>query len=632
MKDWLQNLFNKSNNIRLTIRTKLMAIISILIFLSLGLLSYITTGIFEEDMENIIKLMNSRTSKLLAEKVLSDLDERKTKIHWIYMFQKTGISDSPEGRKIVQKVFSDFKSILLHIACEPSGNSCTPLYKLINQKKINDAELSQKELEKAIKQTIRNSQVALRGGVYIRNISPQFKKPLMLISYPVIEKNNLKAILVNVVDASHFLSLFDIRSGQQGKVRIYNSFMVDQSGHIIIHPEQEFILSDRNFDSHPAVKKMFTSRTRSGLIRYDYNNEDFFGAYAKISNYNIGIITTIKADLALEGVTIAIIRSLLVSLLIMVSSILFIYYFSKTISSPIRKLFFATKEIEKGNFDINLTSSRRDEIGDLTDSFNHMSRGLLERERLKGAFDKFVNKDIANSVLDGDLKLGGERKKVSIFFSDIRSFTAISEKMQPEEVVEFLNEYMTLMVDIIHRFDGNVDKFIGDAIMAVWGTPESSEKDVTNAIDAAIEMRYSLIDYNNKRGKSKPEIKIGAGINTGDVLAGQIGSDDRLEYTVIGDAVNLASRIETLNKPFGTDILISENTFNEVKDIYKTVVMEKIYVKGKSKPQKVFCVLGRKDDSRTPASLAALRKMMKIKKPSGKVSTEEEKKYESIKK
>lgn len=618
-------------NIRLSIRIKLMVIISILVFLSLGTLAFITTSIFQEDMENIIKLMNSRTSKLLAEKVLSDLEERKTKLKWIYMFQKTGSAKSTEGQKIVKKVFSDFQSILLHIACKPSQEGCQIIYNLNTPKKLDEMEINLENLKKVAINYIQKSNIARSGGVYIRNISPQFQKPLILIAYPIIQDRHLESILVNVVDTSHFLSLFDVRTGQKGKTRIYNSFLVDQSGHIIIHPEKENILSEKNFDSHPGVKKMFTSKTKSGLIRYQYENEDYFGAYAKLSVYNIGIVTTIKANTALEGVKIAIIRSILVSLLIMVFSILFIYYFSKTISSPIRKLFFATKEIEKGNFEINVQSNSNDEIGDLTDSFNHMSKGLLERERLKGAFDKFVNKDVADSVLDGNLKLGGERKKVTIFFSDIRSFTAISEKMQPEEVVEFLNEYMTLMVDIIHRFNGNVDKFIGDAIMAVWGTPESSSDDVTNALDAAIEMRYALVEYNKSKPKDKPEIKIGAGINTGEVLAGQIGSEDRLEYTVIGDAVNLASRVETLNKPFGTDILISENTYVEVKNIYKCIEMEKIYVKGKSKPQKVYCVLGRKDDQRTPLNLSALRKLMKIKKPDPAAS-KEEKKYETIKK
>jgi len=626
----MKNLIKKVRMIPLSIRIKLMVIISILVFISLGTLTFISTSIFEEDMENIIKLMNSRTSTLLSEKILSDMEERKKSVFWIDTLQKSPASGNPEIRQLIQKAFQELPSTVLQFSCRYANARCLLDYSMENKEKMDELEIDSGEIIR----TVLDKHFAdnLTGQILVKNISPDYNKPLMIIGYPIIKNNTLKGLLVSVVDVTHFLSMFDIRKGQTGKKNIYDSFMVDPQGQIIIHPMESFILSRKSYDSHPAVRKMFTSQTKNGLVQFEYENEDFFGAYAKLSGYNLGIITTIKADKALEGVQIAVIRSILVSFLIMASAILFVYYFSKTISGPIRNLLSATREIEKGNFTYRVETVTADEIGDLTDSFNHMSHGLLERERLKGAFDRFVNKDIADAVLAGNLRLGGERKKVTIFFSDIRSFTAISEKMEPEQVVEFLNHYMTMMVGIIHRHNGTVDKFIGDAIMAVWGAPNASEDDVSHCLDAALEMRYALIDYNKNRSKSQPEIKIGAGINTGNVLAGQIGSEDRLEYTVIGDAVNLASRIETLNKPFGTDVLISENTYNEVKSKFKCVPMESIMVKGKSKPQKVFCVLGREGDAKTPGSLAALRKLADIKKPEGKISTEEEKKYEAVKK
>ena len=223
---------------------------------------------------------------------------------------------------------------------------------------------------------------------------------------------------------------------------------------------------------------------------------------------------------------------------------------------------------------------------------------MRKREKIKSAFGKFVNPEIAEMVMKGELKLGGERKNAAVFFSDIRSFTAISEKLEPEEVVEFLNEYMSRMVDCVNKSHGVVDKFIGDAVMAVWGAPVSHGNDTENAINGALEMRKSLIDFNKGRGgDKKPIIKIGCGINTGPVLAGQIGSQDKMEYTVIGDTVNLASRIETLTKPFSTDILISQDSYNLVKDVYHVEAMKKIKVKAKAEPQQIFAVLGRNDDS-----------------------------------
>jgi adenylate cyclase len=200
-----------------------------------------------------------------------------------------------------------------------------------------------------------------------------------------------------------------------------------------------------------------------------------------------------------------------------------------------------------------------------------------------------------------------------VFFSDIRAFTAISEKLEPEEVVDFLNQYMTRMVNCVNATKGVVDKFIGDSIMAVWGAPVSYGNDTENAIEGALMMRRELAEFNRGRGgDKKPFIKIGCGINTGPLLVGQIGSEERMEYTVIGDTVNLASRIEQLNKPFGTDILISQESYGLIKDIYRVEPMQKIKVKGKAEPQQIYAVLGRIDDPASPKDIRELRRLLGI--------------------
>jgi len=190
------------------------------------------------------------------------------------------------------------------------------------------------------------------------------------------------------------------------------------------------------------------------------------------------------------------------------------------------------------------------------------------------------------------------------------------------------------MVQCVNETHGVVDKFIGDAIMAVWGAPVSHGNDTENALNGALMMRKALMEFNKGRGgDKKPIIKIGCGINTGPVLAGQIGSSERMEYTVIGDAVNLASRIEALNKPFGTDILISTDTYNEIKDIFRVEPMQKIKVKGKSEPQQIYAVLGRLDDPSAPKTLEDLREMLGIEmkgKPTEEAGEEGEVKYEIL--
>jgi adenylate cyclase len=254
----------------------------------------------------------------------------------------------------------------------------------------------------------------------------------------------------------------------------------------------------------------------------------------------------------------------------------------------------------------------------------------------------------------GEIKPGGQPKHATIFFSDIRSFTEKSENFTREfgeaasdRIVHWLNEYFTRMVDCVEKTGGVVDKFIGDAVMAHWGTAYtagSPEQDAFNGVKAALMMRYVLLDMNRDRTDNdpgNPPIRIGCGINSGVVTAGQIGSEQRMEYTVIGDPVNLASRTEALNKPLGTDILITEDTWELAGEHFVTEEMPPVTVKGKAKPVRLFAVirlkkgeewgagsevLGKRDE---PETLAELRELLGIQPPDlNTVDTNaEEKKY-----
>jgi adenylate cyclase len=241
-----------------------------------------------------------------------------------------------------------------------------------------------------------------------------------------------------------------------------------------------------------------------------------------------------------------------------------------------------------------------DEITQLTRSFGQMAEGLAERDKLKETFNKFHSKEIAEAILKGEVKLGGNRQEATVFFSDIRSFTSISESMEAEQVVEMLNEYMTAMVSEIQRHHGVVDKYVGDAIMAVWGVPMSKPGDTWNAVRASLAMRERLAEFNEERERNgKTPVKMGMGLHTGELIAGNIGSTEKMEYTVIGDTVNTASRIESLTKEFGTDMLISEEVYKKVKD---KVIVEPISanVKGKAKTLTAYKVKGYYDEAGKP--------------------------------
>ena len=194
------------------------------------------------------------------------------------------------------------------------------------------------------------------------------------------------------------------------------------------------------------------------------------------------------------------------------------------------------------------------------------------------------------------LKLGGQRKELSILFSDIRDFTSISEKMDPEELTHFLGEYFSRMTAVVLEHRGVVDKYIGDAVMAFWGAPVPEKNHAKQAVATALVMAAELKKLNEEnKQKGWPEIKIGIGINSGEVVVGNMGSEKRFDYTVIGDNVNLASRLEGLNKTYQTSILISESTADEVKNLFTLRELGVTQVKGRQAAVKIFEVLAEKN-------------------------------------
>jgi adenylate cyclase len=218
-----------------------------------------------------------------------------------------------------------------------------------------------------------------------------------------------------------------------------------------------------------------------------------------------------------------------------------------------------------------------------------------EKRKLKKYFSLYVAKDVVNEILahPEKVKLGGETKNLTILFSDIRGFTSVSEKMDAQNLVGLLNKYLTAMARIVLENRGVVDKFIGDAIMAFWGAPLPHENHAVSAVRTALEMSRELKKKNEEWKKiNYPEIKIGIGLNTGEAVVGNIGSDDRFDYTVIGDNVNLASRLESLTKFYGVGIIISESTAEAVKDKFILRQIDCVAVKGKTQGIKIYEVLG----------------------------------------
>jgi len=218
---------------------------------------------------------------------------------------------------------------------------------------------------------------------------------------------------------------------------------------------------------------------------------------------------------------------------------------------------------------------------------------ISNEKRMKSTMSRYMDADLADQLMSGsgDL-LGGKETVGTVLFSDIRGFTTLTEELGAQGTVSLLNEYFTIMVDCIQKEGGMLDKFVGDAMMAIFGTPFPHEDDPDRAVRAAISMMTDLYEYNQIRAnEGKLPLDHGIGLNTDKIMSGNIGSPKRMDYTVIGDGVNLAARVESACKKYGAHILITEYTFNAFKATYRTRQVDNIIVKGKTTPVKIYEIL-----------------------------------------
>jgi class 3 adenylate cyclase len=270
---------------------------------------------------------------------------------------------------------------------------------------------------------------------------------------------------------------------------------------------------------------------------------------------------------------------------------------------PVRRLLVGTAAVERGALDTVVPITSRDEIGRLTQSFNSMVGELRVKAQIRDTFGKYVDPRIVAGLIDRPelTDARGSRREMTILFCDMKGFTAFSEGMTPAGLVNVLNRYMTVMSEPVRHNNGIIDKYIGDGIMAFWGPPfTGAEEHPGLACLAALDQLAGLAAFRAelpeltglKRGF--PEIDVRVGIATGDVVVGNIGSEQTRNYTVIGDTVNLASRLEGANKTYGTHALVSELTNRFAADLVETREIDQVLVAGKTEPQRIFELLGRK--------------------------------------
>jgi adenylate cyclase len=264
-------------------------------------------------------------------------------------------------------------------------------------------------------------------------------------------------------------------------------------------------------------------------------------------------------------------------------------YFSR----PIRKLGESIKALAMDDFDRRVTVNRNDELGDLSSAFNRMAEDLALKEKIKDSFGQYVTPEIVDMILENpdNQWMKGLKVEATVLFVDIRGFTGLAEEKEPEAVIEMLNDHFTRVTDIVIRHGGHLNKFVGDEAMIVFGTPAPNPQHAEAAVRAALDIQAEIARINREMKTGHVSFEVGIGINSGEIVAGNLGSPKRMEYTVIGDNVNVASRLTSLAK--GGEILISKQTFESIENNSRLTVTErgKVSVKGKKVEITVFNVM-----------------------------------------
>ena len=581
------NKKDKANKVSRPIGVTLILIISMIVLGALSIVTlfvsyFITQDVHTSAEENNLTI-NSRSA--------SDLDTRiQNVISSVGMFvdMAQNATSETEISRIEDTFFMHNKNIVA--------------FYMLNDNRIfyNASFFTSNEINPQIAGTFfERERQALEGtqlGVYkIQNSSPVFLTPTLALFYGFGNDRESLSPLCIVFSSSDIAESFSMGS-------INQSFVVNDKGEVLIHSDRNLMMSSEDVSDNYMVQSMLMGTNSNMQTTYFEDKEEYIGAYTKLSACPGGVITTVKASTVLEGINATTRRNMYITMAVLFLSIFIIYIFSKSLSNPLTQLTAVVNEINVGNFNTELFSGlntkSKNEIGIL------MRSTLNEREILN-TFTKLTNKGVTGAIIRKEIDFEPHLKDITIFFSDIRGFTAISDGFKKRfgeesaaQIINFLNDYMSRMVTCITRTGGIVDKFEGDAIMACWGTlrnddlkwetlPEDSEerieygflhddyvrKDALRAITSCIAMRYSLKKYNKDAeaftkaheneplAQYKPHIRIGAGLNSGRATVGFMGSFDKMEFTSIGDPVNFASRTEASNKPCGTDILITEDTY-----------------------------------------------------------------------
>ena len=433
---------------------------------------------------------------------------------------------------------------------------------------------------------------SLASFLVLKKQEEQFIGQLMSLGESMVHiaASNAPEKLLGEEDLALFQLLNDIAENEQ----VIYALITDQENIIKAHSNIEEVNKVYSPPENVTLLKEVDSIKVSALV-YDGEKLLFFEKPVTYQRLKVGeVYLAVSQKKILQNISDAKSFILLLTVILVFFGALLSLGFTMYISRPIKKLMESTKALGAGDFGHRIFIKRKDEFGDLGLAFNKMAEDLSLKEMIKDSFGRYVAPEVVDLILANpdNQWMKGARVEASVLFVDIRGFTALSEGKEPEAIVELLNDFFTRVTDVTMKYGGYLNKFLGDEAMAVFGTPRPNPQHAEAAVRAALDIQGEIARLDRKEGMEDMAFNVGIGINSGEMVAGNLGSAKRVEYTVIGDNVNVSARLTGLAK--GTEILISRETYELIKDRDRLKIEERgeVPVKGRKTELSVFSVLG----------------------------------------
>jgi len=439
----------------------------------------------------------------------------------------------------------------------------------------------------------------VKGGITETYLDASTQRPTFTLYHKVLNPaGGLMGVLgvdVDIALASrNLMTYFPVLEGG-------DNMLVDANAVVLLHPNKEMIGSDIAASGESLYEQLSEDIKHSTTQHKQYigklSNEKRYMGFYRVNGAPICFVLSVPAKTVLKPLNQLTLQMAALNISLIMALLLLLVVVTRRISRPIIDLMNSAVQVtEEGPYRDSIEVKSRDEIGQLTEAFNEMMEGLRQRDFIRDTFGRYVTKEVVEELLDTSdgLKLGGEIREVTIMLSDLRGFTPLCENLNPDQVIEVLNRYLSRMSKIIGQYKGTINEFIGDAILTFFGAPIKYGDSPARAVACALAMQLAMEEVNRENSdKGLPPLSMGIGINTGEVIVGNIGSKERAKYGVVGHNINLASRVEGVT--LGGQVLITPSTYEQVKDMVVVRGVRPVKFKGVEEDIDIYDVIAIKE-------------------------------------